>query len=86
MTRIASQQRVMPGVIGASAPPAIMTSARPLRIISADSPSACAAAAHAVAIASDGPRKPYRMLMCAAGALFMIRGMEKGCARVLPSP
>ena len=57
-TRIASQQRTMPGTIGASAPPAIATSARPARIISAASPIACADAARGGQGQDAGPRRP----------------------------
>ena len=40
-TRIDSQARMQPTVSGASAPPASMTSARPLRIASKACPMAC---------------------------------------------
>ena len=47
------------GVTGASAPPAIITSASPYLIILAASPIAWAPVEHAVATALFGPEKPY---------------------------
>jgi hypothetical protein len=47
------------GVMGASAPPAIMMSASPREMILKESPMACVPDEHAVAVAELGPRAPY---------------------------
>ncbi len=49
------------GVMAASAPPAIITSASPRRMISKASPMACAEAEQAVQVAEFGPLAPNRM-------------------------
>ena len=84
MTRIPSQAFTTPGAIGASAPPATITSARPARMISAASPMACEADAHAVEMHSVGPSSRYFIEMWEAAALYMMRGIVNGCVRVTP--
>ncbi len=62
----------------ASVPPATMTSALPLRIRWKASPIASAPAAHAVAAARLGPRKPCLMLTAPAGEFASILVTRKG--------
>ena len=50
-------------------------------MISAASPIACDAEAHAVETQSVGPSSPYLIETCDAAALYMIRGMVNGCDR-----
>ena len=66
------------GVIAASEPPAIMTSASPRRMISNASPIACAEAEHAVQVAEFGPRAPKRIETWPAARLMMAAGMKNG--------
>src|SRR3954467_1764059 len=66
------------GVIAASDPPAIITSAAPRRMISKASPSACAAAAQAVQVAEFGPLAPKRIDTWPAARLMMADGMKNG--------
>jgi hypothetical protein len=64
------------GVIAASDPPAIITSASPRLMISAASPTACAEAVQAVHVARFGPRAPNRIDTCPAARLMMDAGMK----------
>ena len=66
------------GVMAASAPPAIMTSASPRWMILKLSPMAWAPVAQAVALAMLGPLAPKRMLTCPAARLTMLAGMKNG--------
>ena len=66
------------GVIDASDPPAIITSASPRRMISVASPIACADAVQAVHVARFGPRAPKRIDTCPAARLMMDAGMKNG--------
>src|SRR6188472_246519 len=61
MARIAANPPTLMGVIAASDPPAIIASASPRRMISDDSPIACADAEHAVHVARFGPLAPKRI-------------------------
>jgi hypothetical protein len=64
--------------MAASAPPAIMASASPRSMMRKASPMEWAEEAHAVAVASLGPRAPKRMETCPAARLTMDPGMKKG--------
>ena len=66
------------GVMAASEPPAIMTSASPRRMISNDSPMACADAEHAVHVARFGPLAPNRIETWPDARLMMAEGMKNG--------
>ena len=66
------------GVMAASDPPAIMTSATPRRMISNASPMACAEAEQAVHVAELGPLAPYRIETWPAARLMMAEGIKKG--------
>src|SRR5215467_76390 len=66
------------GVIAASEPPAIMTSALSRRMISYASPIACADAEHAVHVAELGPLAPKRIDTWPAARLMMADGMKNG--------
>src|SRR6186997_3600435 len=66
------------GVIAASEPPAIIASASPRRMISNDSPMACADAEHAVHVARFGPFAPKRIETWPEARLMMAEGMKKG--------
>src|SRR5882672_1259542 len=66
------------GVMAASDPPAIITSAAPRRMISNASPIACADAEHAVQVAEFGPLAPNLIDTCPAARLMMADGMKKG--------
>src|SRR5579863_803520 len=79
--RIASQARSTPRVKGASAPPAIITSASPRRILSAASPTATAAEEQAVEYVRFGPESPYSRPIHAAGALTMAAITVNGLIR-----
>ena len=59
--RSALKHAITSGVINASAPPAIMTSASPRSMIREASPMACAPAAQAVVAHAIGPRAPTRI-------------------------
>ncbi len=59
--RIAANPPTPIGVIAASDPPAIITSASPRLMISYASPIACADAVQAVHVARFGPRAPNRI-------------------------
>ena len=76
--RIAANPPTLIGVIDASDPPAIITSASPRRMISNASPIACADAVHAVHVARFGPRAPKRIDTCPAARLMMDAGMKNG--------
>ena len=66
------------GVIAASDPPVIMTSASPRRMISNESPIACADAEQAVQLARFGPLAPNRIDTCPEARLMMADGMKNG--------
>src|SRR4026208_396141 len=66
------------GVIAASDPPVIMTSASPRLMISNESPIACADAEQAVQLARFGPLAPNRIDTCPAARLMMADGMKNG--------
>src|SRR5216684_3476664 len=66
------------GVIAASDPPAIMTSAAPRRMISYESPIACAEAEQAVHVAELGPLAPNRIDTWPEARLMMAEGMKNG--------
>ena len=76
--RMAANPPTPIGVIAASDPPAIMTSAAPRRMISQASPMACADAEQAVHVAELGPRARKRMDTCPAARLMMAAGMKNG--------
>jgi len=64
--------------MAASVPPAIMASASPRSMMRKASPMEWAEEAHAVAVASLGPRAPKRMETWPAARLMMAPGMKKG--------
>ena len=66
------------GVIAASDPPAIITSAAPRLMISKASPIACADAEQAVQVAEFGPLAPNRIDTWPAARLMMADGMKNG--------
>ena len=76
--RIAANPPTPIGVIADSDPPAIITSARPRRMISSASPMACAEAEQAVQVAEFGPLAPKRMETWPAARLMIAAGMKKG--------
>ena len=66
------------GVMAASLPPAIITSASQRAMILKLSPMEWALEVQAVAVASFGPLAPYRMLTCPAARLTMEAGIKNG--------
>src|SRR5438105_2978448 len=76
--RIAPTPPMPIGVMAASEPPAIITSAAPRRMISNASPIACADAEHAVQVAELGPLAPNRIDTWPAARLMMAEGMKNG--------
>ncbi len=84
-TRSASQPLSTPQTIGASVPPASMTSARPSAIWSAAAAMEWLPVEQAEVTPKTGPRRPISMLTCPAGAPVMARGTEKMLARGRPS-
>ena len=66
------------GVIAASEPPAIITSAAPRWMISKASPIACADAEQAVQVAEFGPLAPKRIDTWPAARLMIADGMKNG--------
>src|SRR6185503_17719813 len=66
------------GVMAASDPPAIITSAAPRLMISNASPMACADAEQAVQVAEFGPLAPNRIETWPAARLMIADGMKKG--------
>src|SRR4051794_6048859 len=76
--RIAANPPTPIGVIAASEPPAIITSASLRLMISKASPIACADAEHAVQVAEFGPLAPKRMETWPAARLMMAAGMKNG--------
>src|SRR5580765_309156 len=76
--RMAANPPTLIGVIDASDPPAIITSASPRRMISVASPMAWADAVQAVHVARFGPRAPKRIETCPAARLMMDAGMKNG--------
>src|SRR5687767_6997464 len=78
IARIAANPPTLIGVIAASEPPAIIASASPRRMISNDSPTACADAEHAVQVARFGPLAPKRIDTCPAARLMIDAGMKNG--------
>src|SRR3954470_4503749 len=66
------------GVIAASEPPAIITSAAPRLMISKASAIACADAEQAVQVAEFGPRAPNRIDTWPAARLMIADGMKNG--------
>src|SRR4051794_41933637 len=73
--RIAANPPTPIGVIAASVPPAIITSASHRWMILKASPTECALVVQAVAVASFGPFGPERMLAGAAVGMLMGEGM-----------
>ena len=71
-------------VIGASVPPASMTSARPMRIASAASPIAMFDAAQAVHSDISGPFVPSSIETQPAPMFGMMLGIENGLTRSGP--
>src|ERR1019366_936295 len=76
--RIAPNPPMPIGVMAASDPPAIMTSAAPRLMISNASPMACAEAEQAVQVAELGPLAPKRIDTWPAARLMMADGMKNG--------
>src|SRR5712671_923212 len=76
--RIAANPPTPIGVMAASEPPAIITSASLCWMIRKESPTECALVVQAVAVASFGPFAPKRMETCPAARLMMDAGMKKG--------
>src|SRR3989338_3501051 len=76
--RIAPNPPMPIGVIAASDPPTIITSAASRRMISNASPIACAEAEHAVHVAELWPLAPNRIDTCPAARLMMAEGMKNG--------
>ena len=82
--RIASKPAMPTSVIGASVPPANITSARPARIMSSASPIAMFDAAHAVHSLISGPFVPSSIDTQPAPMFGMIDGIENGLTRSGP--
>ncbi len=76
--RIAAKPPTPIGVIAASEPPAIITSASSRWMISKASPMACADAEQAVQVAEFGPLAPKRIETWPAARLMMAAGMKNG--------
>ena len=76
--RIAAKPPTPIGVMAASDPPAIITSASLRLMISKASPMACAEAEHAVHVAEFGPLAPKRMDTWPAARLMIAAGMKNG--------
>ena len=76
--RIAANPPTPIGVMAASDPPAIITSASFRLMISKASPMACAEAEQAVQVAEFGPLAPKRMETWPAARLMMADGMKNG--------
>ena len=76
--RIAAKPPTPIGVMAASDPPAIITSASSRWMISNASPIACAEAEQAVHVAEFGPLAPKRMETWPAARLMMAAGMKNG--------
>ena len=66
------------GVMAASVPPAIITSASPYLMTRAASPMECALVVQAVQVASFGPLALLRMLTCPAARFTMAAGIKNG--------
>src|SRR6516164_9413443 len=76
--RIAANPPTPIGVIAASVPPQIITSASHLAMSLKESPIACALEEHAVQVAELGPLAPLRMETNPEARLTMEAGMKKG--------
>src|SRR5208282_1496419 len=76
--RMAANPPTPMGVMAASAPPAIMTSASWCWMMRKESPMEWALVVQAVAVASFGPLAPNLMETCPAARLTMEAGMKKG--------
>ena len=76
--RMAAKPPTPMGVMADSEPPAIITSASSRRMISNESPMACADAEHAVHVAELGPLAPKRIDTWPAARLMMVAGMKNG--------
>ena len=76
--RMAANPPTPIGVMAASVPPAIITSASPYLMMRDASPIECALVVHAVHVASFGPLALCRMLTCPAARLTMAAGIKKG--------
>src|SRR5882762_3230150 len=76
--RIAAKPPTPIGVMAASEPPAIITSASLCWMIRKESPTECALVVQAVAVASFGPFAPNRIDTCPAARLMMDAGIKKG--------
>ncbi len=81
---MAANPPMLMGVIAASAPPQIITSASPRWISRKESPMACAPLVQAVAVAELGPLAPVRMETQPEARLMMVAGMKNGEMR--PGP
>ncbi len=76
--RMAAKPPTPIGVMAASEPPAIITSASSRLMISKASPMACAEAEQAVHVAELGPLAPKRIETWPAARLMMAAGMKNG--------
>src|ERR1700733_3435257 len=76
--RIAAKPPTPMGVIAASAPPAITTSASSRSMVRNALPTECALVVHAVDVDSFGPSAPYRMLTWPAAGLAIVPGIKNG--------
>src|ERR1039458_2533715 len=76
--RMAANPPTPMGVMAASEPPAIITSASPCWMMRKESPMEWALVVQAVAVASLGPLAPKRMETCPAARLTMAAGMKNG--------
>src|SRR5512141_1189847 len=81
-----SHARMIPYVSGASAPPAYIASAAPVRIAAAASPIACVPEAHAETTAYDGPLAWCFVATALAAALYIDAAIDVGGMRGEPSP
>src|ERR1700733_4559111 len=76
--RIAAKPPTPMGVIAASAPPAITTSASSRSMVRKALPTECALVVHAVDVASFGPSAPYRMPAWPAARVTIVPGIKNG--------
>src|ERR1035437_4121273 len=76
--RMAANPPTPMGVMAASAPPAIITSASQCWMMRKESPMEWALVVQAVAVAAFGPLAPNLMETCPAARLMMAAGMKKG--------
>ena len=78
ITRIASQPRMVPKLMQASAPPVMAHRRAPARTIWKATPMACVAEAQALAMTKAGPRSPQYIEIWLAGAFIIKLGMVSG--------